>query len=211
MRLALEYIAAFLDCDGSICIVHSRRQNRRDEYYAKANFYSQNLDVLYEIRDIIGGKITPPNTGMVHTLQLSPKTTIAALKVLLPYLRIKREQALTVLELEKVNRSVKKVGRVGNIHGGQEPVPDYIFEQRIALCDKIRCLNHKDSQAFRKNRVKSGEPSEGEAIPSQATEGIGSVEGVTTREVSPNNNPLHETPTGNGRDSLSSVYSCTIQ
>lgn len=210
MRLALEYIAGFLDCDGSIVIVESRRTNRRTEYYAKINFYSQNLGVLHEIRDVVGGAITPPNTSMVHTLQLSPRTSIAAAKTLSPYLRIKREQAFTVLELQKVNRSNKKIGkRYGK--GGQEPVSDEVFDQRIALCQKMRSLNHSDSQAFRTNRVNSVKLSTGETIPSQAAEGEDSAEGVTTRGVSPNNNPLHETPTRKGRDSLSSASSRTIQ
>jgi hypothetical protein len=211
MRLALEYVAAFLDCDGSISIVHSRRPNRtRDEYYAKINFYSQNLGVLYEIRDIVGGAITPPNTSMVHTLQLSPRSSIAAAKMLSPYLRIKQEQGFTVLELEKLNRSSKKIGKRYE-KGGHEPVSDEVFAQRITLCQKTQFLNHKDAQAFRTNRVKSVELSTGETMPSQAAEGKGSAEGVTTREVSPNDNPLQETPARKGRDSLSSAISRSIQ
>ena len=41
------------------------------------------------------------------------------------------------------------------------------------------------------------------AIPSQATVGIGAVEGVTTRSLTPKNNGSHETPARKGRYSLS--------
>lgn len=210
MRLTLEYIAGFLDCDGSIVIVEGRRKNRRTEYYAKINFYSQNLGVLYEIQEVVGGAITPPNTSMVHTLQLSPRASIAASEMLYPYLRIKRGQALTVMELERVNQSSEKIGKKYG-RGGREPVSDEIFAQRIALCQKIRALNHVDSQAFRTNRVNSVKLSAGETIPSQAAAGEDSAEGVTTRVVSPNNNLPQETPARKGRDSLSSAHSCTIQ
>ena len=211
MRLALEYIAAFLDCDGSIVIVQSRRKDRRAEYYPKINFYSQNLEVLKDIQETVGGSITPPNRSlMVYTLQMSPRSSVSTAKILAGYLRIKREQALTVVEFDKLNRSERRVGKKSGL-GGREPVSDEIYNQRIALCERMRELNHKDSQAFRTNRVKSGETSKGEAILSQAAEGEGSAEGATTRVVSPNNNPPQETPARKGRDSLSSAHSPTVQ
>jgi hypothetical protein len=114
------------------------------------------------------------------------------------------------MELDKLNKSFTRVGkRYGR--GGQEPIPQSLFDQRMVLCKRVRELNHKDSQAFRKNRDNSVKLSTGETMPSQAVEGEGSTEGVTTREVSPNNNPLHETPARKGRDSLASAISRSIQ
>ena len=55
-----------------------------------------------------------------------------------------------------------------------------------------------DPECYRVNSVELSQ----ETIPSQAAEGEGSAEGVTTRSVSPNNNRSQECPTGNGRDSL---------
>jgi hypothetical protein len=66
-------------------------------------------------------------------------------------------------------------------------------------------------KAFRKNREKSVKLSRGETIPSQAIEGISSMEGVTTRLVSPNDNPIQEPPARKGRDSLSNAISSAVQ
>ena len=212
MRLAPEYIAGFLDCDGCISVVHSRQPKlKRDEIYPKINFYSQNLEVLNDIQEIVGGKITPRcNALAVYVLQLGPKATVSTIKMLLPYLRIKKEQALTILELDKLNKSYTRIGKRYGL-GGQEPVPQSIYDQRMAICIRVRELNHRDSQAFRKNRVNSVELSTGETMPSQAAEGKGSAEGVTIRSVSPNNNPIQERPARKGRDDLSSAISRNIQ
>ena len=69
------------------------------------------------------------------------------------------------------------------------------------------------AEAINDNRVNSVEPfvpksewleniypivfAKPKTIPSQAAPGNGSAEGVTTRRVSPNNNPAHERPTSN--------------
>lgn len=211
MRLSLEYIAGFLDCDGTIVVVRSRRQNRglRDEFYGKAMFYSQNLAVLHDISETIGGKVTPPNTTMVHVLQLSTKVTVAALRLLAPFLRIKREQALLVIQLAEIKAERKKIGKQYGL-GGSEPMAEEEYAKRIALHNQVCDLNHEDSRAFRTNRVNSGKLSGNETILSQAAEGKGSAEGATTRSVSPNNNPIHEPPARKGRDSLSSAEDPTI-
>jgi hypothetical protein len=204
MRLTLEYIAGFLDCDGSISIVHSKRPKlKRDEIYPKVNFYSQNLEVLQDIQETIGGALTPQcKTLDVYVLQLPPKVAVETLRVLAPYLRIKKQQALLVLEMNEINHSYKRINRV---------VPDSIFNKRIECRDKMRELNHKDGKAFRTNRENSVKLSLGETIPSQAVVGVDITEGVTTRLVSPNNNPIQEPPTRKGRDSLSSESSQVIQ
>jgi hypothetical protein len=64
------------------------------------------------------------------------------------------------------------------------------------------------TRKYTRSQGKSGEFKEtpnvkSRAILSQATKGIGFVEGATTMKVSPNNNPSHERPTRKGKDSLS--------
>lgn len=204
MRLSLAYVAAFLDCDGSISIYRRERPGRADSYGAKINFYSQNLSVLQDIKETVGGEITPPNFSLdVFTLQLAPKGALAAAKVLVPVLRIKREQALLLIEFQN---SVNATRRVGNRSGkvGAGFLPESVFENRRVFYVKMQELNAKDSQAFRTNRDNSVKAPQG-VTPSQAVEGEGSTEGVTTREMSPNNNSLHETPARKGRHSLGSA------
>lgn len=194
MNLELAYIAAFLDCDGTIVIMGSKRKTKgcgeRVEHYPKAMFYSQNLSVLHEIQAVIGGKVTPPNNGPdVYVLQLAPVATVECLRKLMPFLRIKREQGLLALELHKLVKS-KKFGR-------WNPITPEQLALRESMRIRMQELNHKDAVSFRSHRsnwVNSVKPSSEEAIPSRAAGGTVPAEGVTAREVSPNDNPLQERP-----------------
>jgi hypothetical protein len=204
MRLELAYIAAFLDCDGSFTIYRRKREVGGFNYSAKINFYSQNLSVLYELKEVVGGEVGPPNEGLdVYTLQLPANPAVAAAKLLLPYLRIKREQALLMIEFQKVvNATPKLRNRSGK--GGMARLPESVIEQRRQFYLRMQELNDRDPQAFRTNRANSVKTPVG-ATPSQAVVGEGTTEGVTTREMSPNNNSLQEGATGNGKHSLGST------
>lgn len=197
MRLSLEYIAGYVDADGTIVIVNTGRQ-----YYGKVCVYSQNLTVLENIKAVIGGTVCM--TGMVFNLQLPPRATVRALRELMPFLQVKKEQAALVLELHRhiaeQQRNRKSTGKQGGrVHEAG------VWEYRAGLALKMKQLNSFDSQAFRTNRVNSVKTQEW-ATPSQAAEGeVGSAEGVTTSSPSPNSNESQECPARKGRDSLSST------
>lgn len=219
MRLELAYVAAFLDCDGTVTIVESNRKPKKDgspqvEYYAKVNFYGQNLGVICDLKETIGGTITPPKSQLDNfVLQLSPLATVACLTTILPWLRIKRDQALVALQLHEQIDNSRRIGKKGKGSRGGSYLPQEIWDQRRALCMKIRALNDRDPaafRAFRTNWVNSGEPPMSEAILSLAAAGNISAEGATASLVSPNNNPDQERPARKGRDSLSSANDTTI-
>ena len=211
MRLSLEYIAAFLDCDGTIVITRSNRGiSGGIRHYGKICMYSQNLAVLEDIRETIGGVITPlHHTSLVYTLQFSPKQTLSALHQLQPFLRIKREQALLVIALHKQIAATKKIGKRYGLGGGMK-LDASVYEQREAMYLQMKEHNRKDAKALRTNRVNSVK-APGGVTPSQAEAGEDSAEGVTTRGVSPNNNLPHEDATRKGRHSLSNTVAGTIQ
>lgn len=197
MRLSLEYIAGYLDADGTIVIVKAGRS-----YYGKVCVYSQNIHVLEAMKEVIGGTICV--TGMVFNLQLAPRATVRALQRMMPFLQVKKEQAAVVLEL---HRHIAAQARKGNRHGkpGQQPHSVEIWEYRESLNLKIKELNRFDSQAFSTNRVKSVKTPEG-ATPSQAIVGeSGAIEGVTTSSPSPNSIENQESPNRKVRDSLNST------
>ena len=209
MRLDIAYVAAFLDCDGTICIYRRKREVGGFNYSAKICFYSQNLGVLYDLKETVGGEVSPPNDGLdVNVLQLPAKAAEATAKLVLPYLRIKKEQALLLIEFQKaIHAKPPKRNRSGK--GGMVPLSDEVIEQRFQFYLKMQELNDRDPQAFRKNRVNSVK-TPGGATPSQAAAGEGTADGVTTREMSPNNNSLHEDPARKGRHSLDSTVAQSI-
>lgn len=212
MRLGYEYLAGFLDFDGTVVVVSAGNgYDGRRRYYGKICFYSQNLQVLHDAQETVGGTIPPPAVDC-YMLQLSIRETVEALRNLVPYLRIKREQALLVLKLHEMIDATPAPPARRYGKGGSERLPEEVWAARKAIYLKMRELNHADSQALRKNRNKSVKPSGREATPSQAETGqrallgaVGVSEGVTTRGVSPSNNLLHETPARKGRHSLSSA------
>lgn len=209
MRLGIEYIAAFLDCDGTVVIVKAKKKDWSPSYYGKVCFYSQNLAVLEDIKETVGGSIPPIPSGDVFNLQLNTRETLACLRLVLPYLRIKREQALTVFALHDLINSQPRQRAKRHGLGGSLKHDQSVLDAREAIYLKIRELNKRDSRAFRTNRLNSAEVPGG-ITPSQATAGeeptlFDSVEGVTATGVSPNDNPLHEEPARKGRHSLSST------
>jgi hypothetical protein len=186
MSLSLEYIAGYIDADGTIVVV----KNQQRRYYGKVCVYSQNLTVLENIKAVIAGKISM-NSGVYH-LQLSPNAAVKALKQLIPFLQVKREQALLVLELHRhidQHRRRPHAGKVGGSFLSAEVVE---FREMLYLRNKD--LNKFDSLAFRTNRVNSVKTQEW-AIPSQAEGGeVDSSEGVTTSHLTPKNNGDQECP-----------------
>lgn len=196
MTPSLDYIAGYIDADGTIVVVKNAKQHR---YYGKVCIYSQNIAVLESMKPVVGGEIC--RTGGVFNLQLSPRDTVEALEQIAPLLHVKQEQAYLVLELhrhiaenQKNRKSTGKPG--GRVHD------ESVWEYRENLAQRVSDLNWRDSEAFRTNRVNSVKTQEW-ATPSQAAEGeVGSAEGVTTRGPSPNGNDPQECPARKGRDSL---------
>jgi hypothetical protein len=197
MNLSLEYIAGYIDADGTIVVV----KNQLRRYYGKVCVYSQNLTVLENIKAVIGGMISM-NSGVYH-LQLSPNAAVKALKSLVPFLQVKKEQALLVLELHRHIEQHRRRPHKGKIGGSFLSAEVVEFRETLYLRNKD--LNKFDSQVFRTNRVNSVKTQEW-ATPSQAAEGeLGSAEGVTTRGPSPNGNDPQECPARKGRDSLANT------
>jgi len=207
MRLELPYIAAFLDCDGCITSTRASRGNGQYRYYGVVCFASQNRMILEAIQSELGGNIGL--TGLVYQLQLPPLKAVAAIKKLLPYLRIKKVQGEMVLALHEHIDKHKKSTRPEHFHHA------LVWTEREQIHNAIHALNHADSiaiRAHRTNRVNSAKASGDDVTLSQAVEGeVGSTEGATTRGVSPNNNPLHERPARKGRHSLSNADITVVQ
>ena len=177
------------------------------------SLYSQNRQVLEDIKQVIGGRIIVEVTGNsgVYRLDLAPRDTVAALKEMLPFLRIKKEQAQLALDLHR-HIDTHNVKGYRNSDGSYKHTSLDTLAEREAMFLMFKELNHRDSREYRKTWVKSVETLR-RATPSQASEGKGSEEGVTTSPMSPNNNSDQERPTSipAGRHSLSNVKPQVLQ
>jgi len=130
----------------------------------------------------------------VYQCRLTSWDAVAFLDAVLPYLITKKPQALFFNFMCSIAFSE-------DYRGGGSSVPSDIVKLRITGAEVMRLLNQYDDAPF---NGKADELSErlslkmqefkDMVILSQATEGVGSVEGATTRETSPNSNSPHERP-----------------
>lgn len=212
MKIGFEYIAAFIDCDGTVGITKAKpKKGTAPQYYARVAFYSQNLAVLQDIQETVGGQICSPKSHGTYNLQLAPKDSLACLEATGPYLRIKSKQAELALRLhERIAATSVRGKRTAS--GARVYTPAEVLAEREAMYLEMKRLNKLDSKTFKENRMNSAKALK-RVTPSQAAKGEGFAEGVTTRRVSPNNNPAHESPTGNddaGRHSLDSAHNLVV-
>jgi hypothetical protein len=192
------YIAGLFDGDGSVFMRKVWHNDlNRDNVIIEASFTLQSMKTLEWLASFYGG--TPKQSHVSHrayTYKLGGSRVFTLLKDIEPYVITKKEQVAFVLFAKA---AFFFDGRGG--HGSYSILTPEIVESRSISCDILHLLNKRDSMCF---HGKSGELSESLTslmvrlkdmmILSQATVGIASVEGATTRELSPNNNTPHERP-----------------
>ena len=189
MRLSLEYIAGFLDGDGNITATF-QKQSYPHSYPAlgiDVRFYNQNLEVLESIQETLeGGKIRPQKGGFsmkdgtrsgVYRLEFGRAASRHILRVLLPYLVVKREQAQLALLAIQENSG----------HKWHRITPE-IHKFREDIVRRMSVLNKRDGKAFRSKWVNSVNLSPvpdvvGETMPSQAATGTDAKTLVILRKV----------------------------
>jgi len=121
VSLSYEYIAGFLDGEGSIGIHRDRQRNKYGGFRYKlvVTLTNTNRKVLELIQNKIGGKIYELSSNRKTTqkpryvLQLRRKEAEETLKKLLPFLIVKKQQALLALEYRKLVKPRKETIRHG--------------------------------------------------------------------------------------------------
>ena len=100
--MSLEYIAGFFDGEGSIGIYPNGRGAFHLRIQLVQNSKAQEVkDLFSELNNKFGGAVnehTSSNGNKFYNWQLSSARASSFLKCIIPYLRIKREQALVATE-----------------------------------------------------------------------------------------------------------------
>lgn len=183
MRLHLAYIAGFLDADGTILVRLQKQALTRwsPSLHVQLGIYNQDQAVLLDIVETLGcGRIRAVRSGCsgVYRIEFTRRDTKQVLELLLPYLRIKREQA----QLGLLALSAPRYSGRGKI------VPTEMIEYRQSLVARSKELNARNGKAFRTKWVNSVDPSEtphvvAETIPSQAAAGAEGIPLKVLRKV----------------------------
>ena len=103
-QLLYAYMAGIVDGEGSISV---KSESKSRPYIIYLNVTNCNYDMIYLFEKEFGGKVRsrkPKNKNwkLCYEWILSKKQAATTLKLLLPYIRIKRRQALLVLRLASI-------------------------------------------------------------------------------------------------------------
>lgn len=114
MKLSKEYLAGFLDADGSICITKSQPINRNPNHIRNpnhmllVNFVSSNKKILITIARTYGKSVHKYSKSTNKLAKkklfqwgLTASNALKFLEDLLPFLIIKKEQAKLGIEFQK--------------------------------------------------------------------------------------------------------------
>ena len=137
----LTYIAGFVDGEGCITLVPRKKKGKCNGYFARISIANTNLEILTWIKSYFGGclslrKRRSPRHKPAWELLFSEIQAEEFVKVIMPWLRIKRRQAKVLLEYR---RSVAATKHYPD-RSGLSPT---IRMERDALYGKIRQLNQK--------------------------------------------------------------------
>lgn len=136
-----SYIAGFVDGEGCINI---HRNNNGKSYTARLMIGNTNFKVISYIQGLYGGSLNQiredklGNSKKFYMLYLTGKSAFGLINDILPYLRVKKEQAKTLLLLEK-HMMENPVAIKG--HKGIRKVTTEMISFRENLKRKINSLN----------------------------------------------------------------------
>jgi hypothetical protein len=193
------YIAGFFDGEGCLNYYKSKTKTSKLGYtfVGQAFITNTDFDTMIALRTMIGfGCLRKRKTYSYDgnrketwNLCFSPRQVKLLMREIYPYLITKKQRAKIMLDF--LDTLIWGRGQ------GKSLTQDEI-KYREELFIIFRRLNHRGIQN------KTDEIGENNTTtPSQAIEGRGSMEGVETTKVSPNNNLSHELPSGNRRYSPS--------
>lgn len=112
-RQKRAYAAGLFDGEGCIQIRCRKRGRNAIEYVESVSVGSTDFEILYWLQEHFGGMVGRERKGVNRPIRYwvaTNKIAIRFLKSLLPWLKIKREQARIVLEVSKTSRGVSRLG-----------------------------------------------------------------------------------------------------
>jgi hypothetical protein len=136
----LAWAAGFFDGDGCITATWQPRKGRPNpDMRIVVNVTQNDYRTLQQFQTIVGcrGKIYPLKRQAVHNRQCwslvySGQHALAVLRVLLPYLRRKRQEALLCMQIAKAGQLTK--------HPGPNGHPTEVWQLRRKFFEKLKRL-----------------------------------------------------------------------
>ena len=142
---SIEYLAGFIDGDGSLSLAKRFPRWRSYEYSLRVVLYNTNREVLAEIRQTFGGVLTDVGPRSAawkprYALIWTNATAATLLSTVGFHLRVKRRQATTLLEFQE---HLRECHRARDPRGRLLPLSGRELELREALYGHLKTLNAK--------------------------------------------------------------------
>ncbi|SRR6266446_3262450 len=132
-KLLLSYLAGFADGEGSININANDRGFRVD-YESRFVVVNTNKEIIFLFQSIFGGNVHRrkkiAHRKRIWVWSTASRLSVNAIKLLIPYLKLKKSQAELVLEWSK---TIKRVGAGG--HNKKT------IKRRLRIVKKMHTLN----------------------------------------------------------------------
>ena len=140
----LGYLAGIVDGEGTISIRTRKPKRGRfsPEYYPFLEVGNTNLRLIARLHSWLGGRVhlqrrrrLLPNSKPIYAWRIEARKAVPVLRALLPFLLLKRQQALLALEL--YDTGIWQRGRRSFL------MPPVELARRQALCDAVGQLNRR--------------------------------------------------------------------
>jgi len=136
-KISLPYIAGFFDGEGCVCILKVMEKylaRVRTRYILRIYISNTNLPILKNIQRLLGGYISerpnpPKNHLQVYSLTLNCNKAKEFLEKVLPYLIVKKEQAVLAIEFQSKMKKGKRT---------MSSSEQASYKARISSLNKIR-------------------------------------------------------------------------
>lgn len=142
-ELDCAYLAGLIDGEGSICVLRHNGRGGMKTFYPAISIAMTHRGVLDWVSGLFALSVSdvprsPQGWRNQHSFRIHGKRAVALCRRLLPYLRVKREQAALVLAFPFEDRR-------GRPRNGRQ-LPAAIIQQRADLRDQVNALNVRGAQ-----------------------------------------------------------------
>ncbi len=151
--LSNEYAAGLVDGEGCISISKSKRKGYKNyQFYLKVVITNTNKDILNLFQEQFGGSVLNRSHGKKHwtpayNWQLTCRQAESFLKLILPFLYIKKEEAKVALQFQDLLWETKTP------RWPSEEARLSVIEQKIELYRKLASLKPSTQSKLRQQRL----------------------------------------------------------
>ncbi len=150
------YIAGFMDGEGSIQIRKQKDKNKSFEtIYPQIQIGNTNKPIMQHIQNRYGGKIQIHRKGLrtkeFYHMRFKSQKAIKILKDIIPYLKIKKQQAKICLKIFKTYNKNRKRRKDGTFR----KLDKRTYLKRLQMFNLLKQLNKKGTK-----KIKDYEPKE---------------------------------------------------